>query len=373
MNKELRILYIYDEYSPGIALKSFKEVKAILSALSHAAHRANADIIEVLGSEEELLLNYIVEFSPQVLHFSGHGIVPEGSDGEVFEFSSALLQEIKARVKCVVLEACQSSYPLTDLVRHAPFTILIPEQYGDMETIEFITAFYRGLAFGKDVNTAFQLAKSALSLHSESDDSFPVLIPRCGKYKFCIEGDKVGVIGDNTHIKGGIHFDQHAQMIQTQINAQGDFLHYQYHDSPVIDQGIRIDREAAYAIATIIDSGASNTLHLHCSTTLLAGISFIIPDHFKSSVILLPADKDRFDFQIAVRAEDMDIDPSWMQPYTFICDKDSPLIKFTLTPRVPGVKQICVDYYYERHWLAKIEFEVEVVAAETPEPVINSR
>jgi hypothetical protein len=38
-------------------------------------------------------------------------------------------------------------------------------------------------------------------------------------------------------------------------------------------------------------------------------------------------------------------------------------------PTKPGHKQIRVEFLYQRHWLAEVEFEVKVKIAETEETV----
>jgi serine/threonine protein kinase len=92
-------------------------------------------------------------------------------------------------------------------------------------------------------------------------------------------------------------------------------------------------------------------------------------------------------FDIAVRAPGMDILPDWRQqmklgpapgtglPWwkrwlgrgkgrraTAAPEPGAGLLEFTLVPRQAGRKRIEVDYYHQRHWLAHLDLEVEVVA-----------
>jgi hypothetical protein len=69
----------------------------------------------------------------------------------------------------------------------------------------------------------------------------------------------------------------------------------------------------------------------------------------------------------------MEIEPDWLRPYLY--DRNGPpsLLVFRLTPTLPGSKQICVDYYYQRHWLAKIELQVQVERAAVPDPAQRKR
>jgi hypothetical protein len=43
-------------------------------------------------------------------------------------------------------------------------------------------------------------------------------------------------------------------------------------------------------------------------------------------------------------------------------------MEFKLIPMETGEKTILVEFYYQRHWLAKLQFEVDVV--KTQEPVL---
>jgi RNA polymerase sigma factor (sigma-70 family) len=66
-------------------------------------------------------------------------------------------------------------------------------------------------------------------------------------------------------------------------------------------------------------------------------------------------------FDVAVRAPDMDILPGWRQQVA-AGPQPGRLAEFILVPRRPGRKRIEVDYYYQKHWLAHLDLEVEVVA-----------
>jgi hypothetical protein len=118
-----------------------------------------------------------------------------------------------------------------------------------------------------------------------------------------------------------------------------------------------------YAVAQIQDYRESEYLIVDRDYVLYAGIRITIPRGFRSTPISLPDDQDIIELEIAVFAECMTVEPNWRQ-LLVVChneEQEPDLLAFVLTPTKPGTKQIRIEYYYQRHWLTKIEFEVEVV------------
>lgn len=66
-------------------------------------------------------------------------------------------------------------------------------------------------------------------------------------------------------------------------------------------------------------------------------------------------------FSIVIWAEDMEIEPSWNLPFLYDKTALRHPAEFRLKPLEIGTKKIRIDFLRERQWVAKIEFEVEVV------------
>jgi hypothetical protein len=64
---------------------------------------------------------------------------------------------------------------------------------------------------------------------------------------------------------------------------------------------------------------------------------------------------------VAVRAEDMDLAPHWLQQITATPERDPESLAFFVTPRKRGRQRIEVEFYYQRHWLTRLTLDVEVV------------
>jgi hypothetical protein len=125
----------------------------------------------------------------------------------------------------------------------------------------------------------------------------------------------------------------------------------------------------AHAVARLKSVPENNQLLIGETSILEAGILKERPQvpGFETTPVNLP-DQNEVPIDITVYVEGMTINPNWIQRFTFYkkkeSDKESDLVEFQLLPQTTGKKQIRVEFYYERHWLAKITFDVEVVEAE---------
>jgi hypothetical protein len=119
----------------------------------------------------------------------------------------------------------------------------------------------------------------------------------------------------------------------------------------------------AYVVACIKDQQPDDPLHVDEEYVIQAGVQKQVPQGFEVDEAI------QFPFEIVVYAEDMEIEPDWIQPYVFRPSEVAPLREFVVKPTKPGHKQIRVEFLYQRHWLAEVEFEVKVKIAETEETV----
>jgi hypothetical protein len=126
----------------------------------------------------------MVDFKPQIVHFSGHG---SGEDGLAFEDitgqfklvdSAALANLFKlfsSRVECVVLNACYSELQAKEISKHIDYVIGMSQSIGDRAAIEFAIGFYTGLGGGESVEFAYQLGCNAIQLEGIAEHLTPVL------------------------------------------------------------------------------------------------------------------------------------------------------------------------------------------------------
>lgn len=135
------------------------------------------------------LLQYLNEFRPQVVHFSGHGsdreelILHDAADRAMpvaAEALRALFATLGDNVRLVVLNACFSQPQAEAIVQSIDCAIGMTRAIGDEAAIVFAASFYRALGFGKSVQNAFEQGRTALLLRGIPEDTTPQLLVKSG-------------------------------------------------------------------------------------------------------------------------------------------------------------------------------------------------
>ena len=129
----------------------------------------------------------MLDFRPQIVHFSGHGA---GQDGLVFEnvigeeqlISSEALANLfrlfANRVECVVLNACYSEFQAKAIAQHVNYVIGMSQDIGDRAAIIFSIGFYSALGAGEPIELAYEFGCSAIELEGVPESLTPVLIKK---------------------------------------------------------------------------------------------------------------------------------------------------------------------------------------------------
>lgn len=119
----------------------------------------------------------IMRFKPQILHFSGHGddrgeLIFQDRSGTAVpakpEMIDRLFSLLGQGIKCVVLNACYSAAQAEMISRYVDVVIGMPQAIRDEDAISFAGAFYEALGYGKDVYTAFELAKLGIEFDRDA-------------------------------------------------------------------------------------------------------------------------------------------------------------------------------------------------------------
>jgi hypothetical protein len=129
----------------------------------------------------------MVDFKPQIVHFSGHGA---GQDGLAFEDVSGQLKLVNSEalanlfklfsncVECVVLNACYSKFQAEAIVQYIDYVIGMSQAIGDRAAIEFAIGFYTALGAGESIEFAYALGCNAIQLDGIPEYLLPVLFKR---------------------------------------------------------------------------------------------------------------------------------------------------------------------------------------------------
>jgi hypothetical protein len=156
-----------------------------------AAVPGNGIQVEVrLAIRPQDLQSTLLQINPEIVHFTGHGnengeLVLENPNGYAESVSPEALADLfrlfRGTVRCVVLNACDSSEQARMLSQFLDCAIGMEGEISDGAGKAFSVAFYQALAYGKDVATAFELGRNQIHLEDSNglgDENIPRLYVR---------------------------------------------------------------------------------------------------------------------------------------------------------------------------------------------------
>ena len=126
----------------------------------------------------------MLDESPAIVHFSGHGdtkgIAVEDSLGNSKlienEAIGSLFELFSDNIKCVVLNSCYSESQAIEIAKHVPYVIGMKSSVNDKAAIAFAVGFYTALGAGKDIEFAYKMGTVAIKLEGISGSDIPVLL-----------------------------------------------------------------------------------------------------------------------------------------------------------------------------------------------------
>jgi hypothetical protein len=168
-----------------------KEHKVIEHSLNSATNREQFRIVTCMATTVDDLRRYLLEHSPTIVHFGGHGA---GEKGLCFEDESGATQTVNGErlaklfhlvnedVKCVVLNACLSEVQARAISEHIDFVIGMKEEIGDSAALKFAQGFYEAIWAGQSYEKAFKFGCSAIDTANIPEEQIPVILksPRLG-------------------------------------------------------------------------------------------------------------------------------------------------------------------------------------------------
>ena len=174
------------------------EARAIRERIRAAAHRDTLVFRTEWAVQPRDLLQYLNEYRPQAVHFSGHGtgseILLNDSSGLAKPVSGETLRELFAlhreTVRLVVLNACFSREQAQAIVGEIDCAVGMNREIGDEAAIVFAAAFYGKLGFRASVAKAFAEGCVALRLEGIAEHRTPELLVRHG-----VDADRLFLVG----------------------------------------------------------------------------------------------------------------------------------------------------------------------------------
>ena len=202
--KKSRILFL-GANPAGSQLALDEESRAIEQKIRSTDQRDSLELITKWAVRPDDLLEYLNEYRPHVVHFSGHGteeeeIILVDESRRAFPVSAAALKQLfttlKDNIRVVVLNACYSRDQAEAIVEVIDCAIGMKQEIGDSGSRAFAASFYRAVGYGHSVNDAFEQGKVALMLQGIPEETTPTLLVRAGvdaDTLFLVDAEEVGV------------------------------------------------------------------------------------------------------------------------------------------------------------------------------------
>lgn len=151
-----------------------------------AKYRDNFEFFKVKSLNINELQDALLNYSPNFLHFSGHG----NCDGLAFmghcDTSQTIMTKplaglfnlFSSHIECIFLNSCHSINQSEEISKFIKKVICMNKEIPDHVAIQFATSFYKSIGAGKDIDFSFEFAKNSVELYGISGSDIPQLLPR---------------------------------------------------------------------------------------------------------------------------------------------------------------------------------------------------
>jgi hypothetical protein len=189
-DRPVKILFLAANPIDTSPLRLGEEIREIDHALRLAKFRDWFEIEQQWAVRVSDLQDHLLRYQPDIVHFSGHGseaseIILEDQSGSSQTVSPRALRELFRTlgedIKCVVLNACFSEAQAQAIAGDIACVVGMNKEIGDQAAISFASAFYRGLGYGRDVGTAFELGVGQIDLEGLEEQDTPQLLTLRGR------------------------------------------------------------------------------------------------------------------------------------------------------------------------------------------------
>jgi AAA-like domain/CHAT domain len=165
-------------------LRLDEEVREIQAALDQSKNRDEFEIMTRWAVRVDDLQPILLDHTPDMVHFSGHGggsqgLALENEVGQMQLVSSTALAGLfklfRTDVECVFLNACYSEEQAKAIYQHINCVVGMNQAIGDIAAIKFAKGFYRALGTDRTYKEAFEFGCNAIDLQSIPESSTPVI------------------------------------------------------------------------------------------------------------------------------------------------------------------------------------------------------
>lgn len=190
--EKIKILFLAASPANEVHLKLDIEFREIGERLQKAKYRDSFDLVSKWAVRVSDLSAYLMEYKPDIVHFSGHGsytheLILLNKNGDAHPVSAEKLSELfsvlKENIRCVILNACYSEGQAQAIAKQIDCVIGMSDAIGDDSAIVFAEHFYQALAYGKNVEDAFKLGCLQIDMENLDEGSTPKLISQAKNAK----------------------------------------------------------------------------------------------------------------------------------------------------------------------------------------------
>lgn len=178
----LRILFLSANTEVSDRIRIDKEYKVITEELNNAIEKNKIKLSTRLAVDLNSLMNAIIEFNPNILHFSGHGnldgIELEGEQQPFFLKNDSLEKLIKtltSDLDCIVLNSCYSKGQALKLTQRIKTVIGMGDSIDDKAALLFSKGFYKGVAGNFDYIKSYELGRQMINTYDYDESEIPKL------------------------------------------------------------------------------------------------------------------------------------------------------------------------------------------------------
>jgi hypothetical protein len=178
------ILFLAANPQDTSQLRLQQEARDIEDGLQRAKRREQFQLQQKWAVRTRDIQRAMLDFKPQIVHFSGHGggeegLVLEDENGNIkfvdTEALAGLFELFCEKMECVILNACYSEVQAEAIARHIPYVIGMNQAIGDQAAIEFAVGFYDALGAGESVEFAHKFGCSSIRMAGIPENLTPVL------------------------------------------------------------------------------------------------------------------------------------------------------------------------------------------------------
>lgn len=177
-----KVLFLSANPDDKTQLRLDREIKAIKREVEGAPYGAMLDFRIEWAVTPRQLTRVLLDYEPDIVHFSGHGeesdgILLENVDGTRHSVAPATLTRVfrlfNTKIRLVILNACWTRVQAHTIGNEIDCVIGMEGSFGDEEAIAFSVGFYRALCHRNDVAKAFEFGCTEVQLLNSNEQDKP--------------------------------------------------------------------------------------------------------------------------------------------------------------------------------------------------------